>query len=129
MSRDTQILIDPLGMNIQNRLDGGSRSVGPLELNSGLMLQGEHVGDLTVRNGPLVVAEGARLHGGRILVEGNMYVFGQIGLENEGDAPTHVECKGELHFAASCAAFGRLRCPRPAIYAGAKVRGVLETDE
>lgn len=125
--RALQIEIDPVRMNITNRISKGSKAVGPVELNSGFWLGGIFEGDLVVRNGPLVIEEGARVSSGTILVEGDVYLFGQIGLQEEGDRPTRFECRGELHFCESSRAYGDIFTKHPMIYGGAIIDGKLKT--
>lgn len=125
--RAIQIEIDPVKMNITNRIDKGSRAVGPVEMNSGFWLGGVFEGDLTVRNGPLVVQEGAILSSGKIVVEGDVYLFGQLGKAEEGDRPTTLECTGELHFCETSLSYGKMRTQHPMVYSGAKIQGKLET--
>ena len=125
----TQITIDPKAMNIVNRLAAGSLSTGPLHLNGGLLLQGDHRGNLTVRGGPLVIAEGGSIANGTIEVDGDTYVFGRVGAPDDAVAPTFLRCSGVLHLTSKAISYGTLQCAKPAIYEGAQVRGTVETTE
>lgn len=127
MKRTKRVVIDPARMNIINRLAAGSRSNGPLELNGGLLLQGEHQGSLTVREGPLVIFAGASVANGVVDVDGDVYVFGCIGTANDAAAPTLLRCSGMLYLTSKAVAYGTMQCAKAAIYQGAQVRGVVET--
>lgn len=86
----TEITLDPVLMNVTNRVSAGrSKSIGMIESNGGLLLQGEHHGKLTVKNGPLVIFDGAHVTG-EILVDGDVYVFGKVGGEYAAQSLTNV---------------------------------------
>ncbi len=119
-------VIDPAKMGICNRLAPGSLSTGPMVLSSGLLLQGEHRGDLKV-TGPLVIFQGATLAGGAVEVDGDVYVFGNIGAPDDDVRPTVLQCTGILYLTATAIAYGKLHCAKPAIYEGAQVKAIIET--
>lgn len=126
--RASAVIIDPVQMNITNRLAHGCKTVGPMALEGGLLLQGEHSGDLTVANGPLVIYENASVTGGFIDVTGDVYVFGRIGSAAAAQ-PTVLRCTGVLHLTSKAVVFGTLQCAKPALYDGAQMMGVIETQQ
>lgn len=123
---ESQITIDPLKMNITSRICQGSKSVGTLEFDGGLLLQGEHHGKLTVKNGPLVIFEGG-LATGEIHVEGDIYVFGKIGGEGAVESTTQTTATGTLYLAGKSVSYGQLRCAHVGHFKGAEIHGALDT--
>lgn len=128
MRKTDSVVIDPVKMNIVNRIAAGSRSQGQLWFSGGLLLQGHHVGDLDVRGGPLVVVEGASVTG-KVVVHGDVYLFGSFGSagEGEGAVETEVTVYGVMHLTSKSEANGHLRCEQLATYDGAKINGKVET--
>lgn len=122
--REKSMIIDPVAMNIVNRIAPGSRSMGSLNFSGGLLLQGEHRGELLVDGGPLVIYEGAGLYGNAV-VKGDVYVFSQIG--EPQDTTNQLTVMGTLHLASKAVVYGTLRCVNLATYDGAKIHGVVET--
>ena len=126
MRKTDSVVIDPVQMNIINRISAGSNTRGHLSFNGGLLLQGHHVGELDVRGGPLVVVEGASVTG-RVKVHGNAYLFGCFANAEDGAEPTHVTVHGILHLTSKSEANGQLRSEQLAAYDGAKINGKVET--
>lgn len=121
--RETSVVIDPVAMNITNKVAADTKSAGKLECRSGMLLEGEHNGDLVV-HGTLVVAQGARLSG-TSTVYGDVYVFGNLG--ETGAAHCILTVHGTLHLTKTAVAYGKMQCLRVATYDGAKVHGVFKT--
>ena len=117
------MVIDPVAMNITNKVAADTKSTGRLECRSGMLLEGEHNGDLIV-HGTLVVAQGARLSG-TSTVHGDVYVFGSLG--EPGAAHCILTVHGTLHLTKTSVTYGKMQCLRVATYDGAKVHGVFKT--
>lgn len=129
MARDNKkqsIIIDPVQMNITNRISEGSRSAGKIEFNGGLLIQGQHNGELTVNNGPLVVMATGQV-GGAIVANGDAYVFGRLGGGETTGVETVITVNGTLHLTSSCIVHGKIRYAKLAMYEGAQIRGSIES--
>jgi cytoskeletal protein CcmA (bactofilin family) len=123
MFRNTNVIIDPVAMNIVNRIAKGSHSRGAVHSVGGILIEGTFEGDLIVHDGPLVLMEGAELIGS-ITAHADAYVFGQVGRAT-GD--TELTVLGEGHFAATARSVASIKCAIPHIYHGAKLEGMLDT--
>lgn len=123
MKRSTSIVIDPVAMNIVNRIAKGSVYRGVLNCAGGILVEGVLEGELFVHGGPLVLMEGGVIVGD-VTAHGDAYVFGQLGRAT-GD--TRVTVQGEGHFAVTARSVATIACARPQIYQGAKLEGVLDT--
>ena len=119
--KDT-LVIDPVRMNIVNRIAPGSALDGHVQYTGGLLLQGSLRGQGEI-GGRLVVWQGAQLQG-EFRVLGDLYVFGQIGTGADGvDELTRIECHGTVYLAASAVCTGRLSAARLRMYDGASLHG------
>ncbi len=125
-SKETTLVIDPVAMNIRNRICEESISRGTSEFGSGLLIQGQHHGRLVVRGGPLVIYDGAYLTG-EIEVYGDVFVFGQVGGTDSEAVNTVLTVHGTLHLTGRALAYGRLKFVRIATYDGAQMNAALET--
>lgn len=121
---EASVVIDPARMNIVNKIAAGSKSAGSIDFAGGLMLQGEHRGELVVRDGPLVLWQGSKL-AGHTIVYGDTYVFGTLG--EPGDQKSSITVMGTLFLTASAVVYGKMRYRKLATYDGAQIHGVLET--
>lgn len=125
-NKKSSIIIDPVQMNITNRISEGSRSSGTIEFNGGLLIQGQQSGELTVHNGPLVVMAGGQVSG-TVLVNGDAYIFGRVGSSEMADRETVITVNGTLHLTSSCVVYGKIRYAKLAMYEGAQIRGSIES--
>lgn len=123
-SQDT-LTIDPIAMNIVNRVAAGSRLSGPMVFDGGLLVQGEISGDIQV-NGRLIVWNGGIVHG-QIRVMGDFYLFGQLGLSNAAPDDTTLKCLGVAYVANTGVATGTLLAGRLSLYSGADLQGPFRT--
>lgn len=121
---EASVVIDPARMNIVNKIAAGSKSAGSIDFAGGLMLQGEHRGELVVRDGPLVLWQGSKL-AGHTIVYGDTYVFGTLG--DPGDQKSSITVMGTLFLTASAVVYGKMRYRKLSTYDGAQIHGVLET--
>lgn len=124
--RNVTVTLDPVSMNVVNRIARGSRMSGPAEMSGGLLLQGQFRGDLVVRDGPLWIHEGAEISGGTVDVEGDVYVLGRVGRPDDS-VQTVLRCSGVLHVSEIGTVFATMQCPRPIFYEGAQIKGSFET--
>ena len=123
MKRNTRIVIDPVKMNIVNRIAHGSAHVGALNCIGGLLLEGSFDGDLTISGGPLVLAEQGSLKG-RVVVHSDAYLFGKLGGVKDDST---VTISGQAHFAQTVRSTASVQCKQPVIYEGAQLAGQLAT--
>ena len=119
------LTIDPVAMNVVNRVAVGGRLHGELEFNGGLLVQGEVSGHIRV-NGPLIIWTGGVVRG-RIRVLGDLYLFGQLGVTEGSAQDTQLECHGMAYVAQTGVSTGTLMAKRLQLYEGADLRGPFKT--
>lgn len=119
------LTIDPVAMNIVNRLSEGSQLAGEYFYKGGLMVQGQVKGVLDVR-GSLIVWGGGQVSG-RIKVWGDLYLFGQLGLSGQIDTTTSLECLGTAYIASTGISNAALFAYRIRMYDGAQLQGPFKT--
>jgi cytoskeletal protein CcmA (bactofilin family) len=111
------LTIDPVAMNVVNRVCAGSQLSGEQIFQGGLLVQGELAGSLEVR-GRLIVWAG---------VLGDLYLFGQLGAPGQEDSATVVECMGTAYIASTGISSGTLLAQRIRMYDGAQLQGPFKT--
>lgn len=119
------LTIDPVAMNVLNRVAAGSQLDGDCLYQGGLLVQGDVKGTLDVR-GCLIVWGGAKVSG-RIKIWGDLYLFGQLGLALDTDSTTIVECMGTAYIASTGISRGALFAHRIRMYDGAQLQGPFKT--
>lgn len=117
--------IDPLAMNLVNRLAFGTVARGAQAFQGGLLLQGQWLGNGLVR-GNLVVWHDALLVG-RFRVEGDLYVFGQLGSDGVEAQETIIECHGTTYMAQSARSSASILTVGLRLYDGADISGIIKT--
>lgn len=124
-SQDT-LVIDPVKMNIVNRVAEGCVLDGQLRFEGGVLLQGLLRGSGEIA-GRLVVWHTGQLQG-RWRVLGDLYVLGRVGEVTDAvDSSTHVECPGTVFLAAGAISTGELMASRLRMYDGAVLQGPFTT--
>ena len=127
-TQDT-LVIDPVKMNIVNRIAADTVLAGDFLFKGGLLLQGtlHGVGEIA---GRLVVWHDARLIG-RFRILGDLYLLGQLGeateTEDDVDEGTEVECQGTAYVASSGVSTGTLIAAKLRMYDGAVLQGPFRT--
>lgn len=121
---ESSVIIDPVAMNIVNKIAPGTKSSGTIDCAGGMLIQGSHHGKLRVSNGPLVLWEGSRLTGHSI-VHGDAYIFGTLG--EPGESVTQITVTGTLYLTSLAVAYGKMRYGKLSTYDGARIKGTLET--
>ena len=119
------LTLDPVAMNVVNRVAEGTHLGGDLKFEGGLLVQGEISGDIRV-NGRLIIWTGGVVRG-RIWVTGDLYLFGQLGAPNAGPQDTVVKCLGMAYVASTGVATGTLMASRLKLYDGADLQGPFKT--
>ena len=124
-AQDT-LIIDPVQMNIVNRVAAGCRLEGGFEFVGGLLLQGSLRGSGRIA-GRLVIWHTGQLQG-RYTVLGDVYVLGHLGgVSEEADPSTSLECQGTIFVASTGICTGTLHAARLRMYEGAVLQGPFKT--
>lgn len=119
------LTIDPIAMNVVNRVAEGSRLSGDLNFEGGLLVQGEIAGNIHV-NGRLIVWAGGVVLG-RVRVSGDTFLFGQLGAASAGARDTVMECHGMAYVSKTGMSTGTLMARRLQLYEGANLQGPFKT--
>ena len=125
MAPQDVLTIDPVAMNVVNRVCAGSLLAGSQLFKGGLLVQGEVTGSMDVR-GCLIVWGGAKVSG-RVKVWGDLYLFGQLGLDDQPDGVTTLECMGTAYIANTGISRASLFAHRIRMYDGAQLHGPFKT--
>lgn len=124
ISQDT-LTIDPIAMNLVNRVAAGSVLSGDLTFEGGLLVQGEISGHLRI-NGRLIVWTGGVVRG-QVEVSEDFYLFGQLGEPGADVQATHLACHGMAFVAKTGVSTGTLEARRLQLYEGADLQGPFKT--
>jgi hypothetical protein len=124
LPQDT-LTIDPIAMNVVNRVASGCRLKGELRFEGGLIVQGEVSGQIVV-NGRLIIWKGGLVRG-TVRVNGDFYLFGQLGAPESAPQDTQLECHGMAYVAQTGISTGTLMAKRLQLYEGADLRGPFKT--
>lgn len=119
------LTIDPLAMNVVNRVAAGCDLSGDLQFSGGLLVQGTLEGHIRV-DGRLIIWTGAQVRG-RIRVMGDVYLFGQLGSGAGGPHDTSLECEGMVYVSKTGVSTGTLLAKRLQTYEGAQIKGPFHT--
>lgn len=119
------LVIDPLGMNIVNRIAPESHVRGDVAFQGGLMVQGHLTGSGQVF-GRLIVWHDAQVQG-HFRVVGDLYVFGRIGAVGADATETVIECMGTAYIASTASTTGTITAQRLRLYEGADLKGPFKT--
>jgi cytoskeletal protein CcmA (bactofilin family) len=125
-SAQDSLVIDPVQMNIVNRVAEGCALEGQFEFAGGLLLQGSLRGSGRIA-GRLVIWHTGQLTG-RFTVLGDVYVLGHLGgVADEVDPTTTIDCQGTVFVASSGVCTGSLNAARLRMYEGAVLQGPFKT--
>ena len=119
------LTIDPVAMNVVNRVAPGSTLNGDSQCSGGLLVQGEIAGNVRV-NGPLIIWLGGVVRGS-VQVMGDLYLFGRLGAPDASAQDTVVKCFGMAYVANTGVATGTLLARRLKLYDGADLQGPFRT--
>ncbi len=120
------LTIDPVAMNVVNRVAPGSSLNGDSQFSGGLLVQGEIAGNVRV-NGPLIIWLGGVVRG-NVQVMGDLYLFGRLGAPEADAQDTIVKCFGMAYVANTGVATGTLLARRLKLYDGADLQGPFRTN-
>jgi cytoskeletal protein CcmA (bactofilin family) len=124
-AKQDNLVIDPLGMNIVNRIAPESFMHGDVSFSGGVMVQGDLSGAGMVM-GRMVVWHGAQVSG-HFRVVGDLYVFGRIGAVDADANQTVIECMGTAYIASTASTTGTITAQRLRLYEGADLQGPFRT--
>lgn len=120
------LVIDPVKMNIINRVAAETTASGAFNFQGGLLLQGSLNGEGEIA-GRLVVWHDAKLVG-RFRVLGDLYLLGRLGDTADAiDESTIIECQGTAYVASTGVSSGTLIAARLRMYDGAVLQGPFRT--
>lgn len=119
------LTIDPVAMYVINRVAAGSVLSGDLEFEGGLLVQGALAGNIRVR-GRLIIWTGGVVRG-RVQVDGDFYLFGQLGISGGNPHDTSLECQGMAYVSKTGVSTGTLLARRLQLYEGANLQGPFKT--
>jgi len=119
------LTIDPVAMNVINKIAYGTSLNGQLTFEGGVLVQGRLGGEVQV-NGRVIVWVGGLLKG-KVKVLGDMYIFGQLGELGADPEQTRVECFGTLYVANTGVTTGILCAHHLMLYEGADLQGPYST--
>jgi len=127
-AQEDTLTLDPMAMNVVNRVAAGSCVEGVLQWNGGLLVQGTLAGNSHI-DGHLIVWAGGAVRG-RVRVNGDVYVFGTLGGPMGGGAgatSTVLECTGTVCIASTGICSAALHANALRLYQGAEVSGPFKT--
>lgn len=119
------LTIDPIAMNVVNRVAAGCQLRGELSFEGGLLVQGELAGNIRV-NGRLIIWSGGVVRG-RVRVSGDLYLFGRLGDAGGSAHDTSLECQGMACVSNTGISTGTLMARRLQLYEGADLQGPFKT--
>lgn len=119
------LTIDPIAMAVINRVAAGSVLSGDLEFSGGLLVQGSLTGNIRVR-GRLIIWTGGVVRG-KVQVDDDFYLFGQLGATGAGPNDTSLECQGMAYVSKTGVSTGTLLARRLQLYEGASLQGPFKT--
>ena len=125
MKSEETIVIDPVGMNIVNRIAPGTKSTGTLECSGGLLVQGHFEGTLVVTDGPLVLMQGGVISGD-FDCQQDAYLFGTIA-QKPGGEQSQLTVGGAAFMADTLEAKADITAGVFKTYEGAQVDGRIRT--
>ena len=126
MSTTEDVLtIDPVAMNVVNRVAYGTSLNGEISFEGGVLVQGRLGGDVHIK-GRVIVWQGGLLKG-RVRVFGDMYIFGQLGELGASADDTQVECLGTMYLANTGVSTARVTARHLMMYEGADLQGPFTT--
>ena len=120
------LTLDPVAMNIVNRLAPGTTQVGgDVDCAGGMLIQGTKLGGkLTISDGPLVVLAGGTLTG-EVHVNGDAYIFGTLGQAQDPGSKVYVQ--GTIYLADTAEVYGSINCNVPVLYSGARLQATIHS--
>ncbi len=120
-----ELIIDPLAMNIVNRVAPGSSCSGTFCYEGGVLIQGRVDGTIQVTGGPLVLMPEGEL-AGDVVAKGEAYLFGAVHASKDG-ALSELDVQEAVFLASSLKAQANITAGAIKSYEGAQVEGRIKT--
>jgi cytoskeletal protein CcmA (bactofilin family) len=117
--------IDPVAMNIVNRVAAGTVQRGSCRWVGGLLVQGRIEGDLEVVGGPLVLMPGGEI-AGNVRGDGEAYLFGNVLAKSENEL-SELDIAGTVYLAETLHAQANITAGAFKSWEGAQVEGRIKT--
>lgn len=117
--------IDPVAMNIVNRLAPGTKFSGEFECQGGILVEGSFVGSMVIKGGPLVLMPEGSITGS-VTCDGDAFLAGKI-LAREGGEMSELNILGTALMTESLAAQANIVAGAFKSYEGAQVEGRIKT--
>jgi cytoskeletal protein CcmA (bactofilin family) len=122
---EESIIIDPVGMNIVNRIAAGTKASGTQECAGGMLVQGCFEGTLVVSEGPLVLMQDGVICGD-IVCRQDAYLFGTIAAKPDG-TQSQLTVSGAVFLAETLNATADITAGVFKTYEGAQIEGRIKT--
>lgn len=119
------IVIDPVAMNIVNRVAPDTRQSGILMCSGGLMVEGTFEGEIHVTGGPFVLMPSGVI-AGTVTADGEAYLFGTIRARSETEL-SEVDVQGAVFLTETLRADANVTAGAIKSYEGAQVEGRIKT--
>jgi cytoskeletal protein CcmA (bactofilin family) len=119
------ITIDPIAMNVVNRVAPGTQQGGSLKCVGGLLVQGRIEGDLVIQGGPLIVMREGEV-AGVIKCDGDAYIFGKIAVQSE-NVFSELVATGNVILSETAVADANIRARSFKMYPGGQLSGQVDT--
>lgn len=120
-----EIVIDPVAMNIVNRVAPGSVQSGTYRCAGGLLVEGKIEGDIEVTGGPLLLMPEGEITGS-VRADGEAYLLGTISARSEQDL-SDLEVGGIVYLAETLRAKANITAGAFVTYHGAQLEGHIRT--
>ena len=120
-----QLVVDPQAMNITNRIASGTVITGNYSSKSGLLVQGEIIGNIFVQGGPLVLTDEGVIRG-NIFCEEDAFLCGTIAPDDGQETP-NLEFKGKVVLAHTLNAKANIQARSFKTFEGAQIDGLIRT--
>lgn len=117
--------IDPVAMNIVNRIAAGSHHVGTFKWEGGLMIQGKIEGEISVVGGPILLMPEGEM-AGVIRGDGKAFLCGKIGPRSNTEL-SEVDVAGSVFLTETLTAHANITAASFKFYEGAQVEGKIKT--
>ena len=119
------IVIDPVAMNIVNRVAPGTVQTGACRWVGGLLVQGRIEGDLEVVGGPLVLMPEGEI-AGNVRGDGEAYLFGKVLARSDAEL-SELDVAGPVFLAETLHAKANITAGAFKSWEGAQVEGRIKT--
>lgn len=119
------IVIDPVAMNILNRVAPGTRQSGVLHCAGGLMVEGTIEGEVHVTGGPFVLMPNGLIRG-KVVADAEAYLFGTVQALSE-NVLSELDVAGAVFLTETLRAEANITAGAIKSYEGAQVEGRIKT--